>query len=72
MAMSKKHFEAIAERFQNQLVLAGVEYAQGEHTIDALLQINAHLYALASSMAADFGYDNPRFDAKRFLAACGF
>jgi hypothetical protein len=68
MALSKKHYETFAERFQQQLteLRAGRnDNGQAEYGYDALR-------GLAAKLSLTFKQDNPRFDAIRFLKACGF
>lgn len=62
MAMSKKHYEAIASNFRHHV----------EHVVASFTNEKDLLRSLAESMAADFAHDNPQFDTKRFIKACGF
>lgn len=68
MALSKKHYEDIARRFtqqKNELLAGRNDYGQCSYGLDALRGV-------AAKLAISFKQDNPRFDAVRFLAACGF
>lgn len=63
--MSKKHYEAIAAAFESALHVCrcgGAGYSDAR----------AALILAAENVADAFGDDNPRFDRRRFLTACGF
>ena len=64
--MSKKHYEAIANRIA--LVSSGTKYLT-ENT--AARGHQRGVVELASVLADYFATENPRFDRERFLAACG-
>lgn len=60
--MSRKHFEALAAAIAEQYSLA----------VDAgNTEARQAVARLAGSIARACANDNPRFDDKRFLAACG-
>lgn len=60
--MSKKHFEALAAAIAENYTLA----------VDAgNLEARFAVVRLAGSIARACANDNPRFDDRRFLAACG-
>jgi hypothetical protein len=65
MALSKKHYEAIARRIKAQL-----RRHEGDSFSAAAARIA--LNELACDLAFDFRADNSRFDEARFLKACGF
>lgn len=62
MAMTKKHYEAIARRIRHYV----------EHKTASFTDEKALLNELACDLAFDFRQDNPNFDEARFLKACGF
>jgi len=66
--MSKKHFEALATKFNEKMtVLKTTEYLNGDERAAALNATTS-----AAQLVADVCADaNPRFDTRRFLAACG-
>jgi len=72
MALSKKHYEAFAERFQQQL--ADLDMRKDSFIIneDEYAEAYKNLNELAAKFSMTFKWDNPRFDSLRFLAACGF
>jgi len=53
--MTRKHFNLIAAAIAAQVPDVGLAAA----------------YAIASALADDFAFENPRFDRQRFLRACG-
>jgi len=60
--MSRKHFEALAAAIAENYQLA----------VDAdNVEARAAIARLAGSIARACANDNPRFDDRRFLAACG-
>lgn len=65
MALSKKHYEAIARRIKAQLDELHPDMRAKDPR--AFMLNN-----LACDLAFDFRQDNPRFDEARFLKACGF
>lgn len=66
MALSKKHYVAIARTFSGTVEAYGLIPA-GEGGDPA----SEVAYALASGLADVFAADNPRFDRARFLKAAG-
>lgn len=66
MAMSKKHYEAIAEAIKREVEVPGIT-GERERAIVGLAQLN-----LARAIALVMREDNPRFDTNRFMKACGF
>lgn len=69
MALSKKHFEAIASDFNTEVT--GLEQNPSTTPTQASAAKVA-LRNLAISLCATFRADNPAFDGQRFLRACGF
>jgi hypothetical protein len=66
--MSKKHFESLAAVFkEQQSVLNTSEYFNAEERSAALRVLES----TARTVAAVCADANPRFDTRRFLAACG-
>ncbi len=76
MAMSKKHYNAIAARFQQQLNELDNEQAAahdlGKISVAEWEVARRHLAGIAGKLAFALAEDNARFDKLRFLAACGF
>lgn len=72
MALSKKHYEAFAERFQQQLMDLDLRHDSFIIDEDSYSEAYKNLNELAAKFAMTLGWDNPRFDKLRFLAACGF
>ena len=58
--MTKKHYEAIAKVIYNRVVLC-----EGNKIV------LAGLYYTTVDLANYFAKENPRFDRRRFLKACG-
>lgn len=72
MALSKKHFIAIATKISLQreaVVAVWGPRASGNTTSNVAHSV---LESLARDMCADFAAENPNFDSHRFLTACGF
>jgi hypothetical protein len=70
MALSKKHYEQFAYRFdQRRQLIAAVDNGLTQHERDVALEA---LQGLARTMCIDFALDNANFDRERFLKACGF
>lgn len=72
MAMSKKHYEAVARRVKDRLDAATTEHSGGLIDSTAKKAVHAAMRELARDLAVDFREDNPNFDRQRFLTACGF
>ena len=72
MALSKKHYEQFAERFQQQLNDNLVEHRESKISEAEYKAVNTALLRLATKMAIDFKYDNARYGRTRFIDACGF
>lgn len=70
MALSKKHYEAIAREIRDEL--GGLGDAHPSFTPVQVAAARATLYNLTIKLCTTFGRDNPNFDGQRFLAACGF
>lgn len=69
MALSKKHYEMIAKRFQQQV---NEDLANPEMTSRDRDAARESMQQLACKLARTFMYDNPNFNMLRFLTACGF
>jgi hypothetical protein len=69
MALSKKHFELIAECIKHQVTHTARRVG---YTEDQRAAAHGSLNELASVLCGDFEIENPRFDRQRFLKACGF
>lgn len=68
MALSKKHFEAIASSFADTLETAKLANDQSHY-----LAAERELKVLAQTLCDRvFAVENERFDEARFLTACGF
>lgn len=68
--MTRKHFEAVAASFRIQLdnvVAPGHPNFHEERAAGA----RAAIIGCAESFARVAANDNPRFDTRRFLSACG-
>jgi hypothetical protein len=72
MALSKKHYEQFAHRFQTALNANLVEHHEGSVNEAEYKAVNSALLGLAQGMSLDFALDNPRFNRTRFIDACGF
>jgi hypothetical protein len=72
MAMTKKHYEAVARRIKHRIDTAVTEHAHGLIHSTAKKAVLAAMNELACDLAFDFRADNPNFDEGRFLKACGF
>lgn len=70
MALSKKHFEQIASRFQLKVARINAETTDLTNA-EKRIALGA-LNSLACDLCIDFQFENERFDSKRFLKACGF
>lgn len=68
MALSKKHYEAVARDVRNQIVDTRALYASRPDLADEKV---AAVTALANRLANTFAQDNSAFDRARFLNACG-
>ena len=62
MAFTRQHYQAIASIIRAELTPHGI--INSDHT-------NLPLTRLAENLAEYFAKDNPRFDHKKFLSACG-
>lgn len=72
MALSKKHFTAIAAQINTQreaLVAVCGPRASGNTTSNVAHSV---LESLAHSLCDTFASENAQFDRARFLKACGF
>lgn len=67
--MSRKHFEAVAAAIRTQLdnAVAPGQATVSQHTTGYCSGIEAAARAFAGVAVND----NPRFDTRRFLTACG-
>lgn len=63
MALSRKHYVAIAQRF------AGLPLVNFDNK-NFGAGFNAGIDAAIDALADAFAVDNPRFDRARFIAAC--
>ena len=72
MAMSKKHYEAVARRIKHRFDFAVVQHVNGTIHSTAKKAVHEALNELACDLAFDFRADNAQFDEGRFLKACGF
>lgn len=68
--MSRKHYTAIAAAFKNQIAQIDAEYAD-EPTSPCGIAAIETVRRLAQDFARIAVNDNPNFDTRRFLAACG-
>ena len=68
MAMSRKHYSAIAERFEDAATYVADNYGEtlSRSEVDDVLNY------LAGKIASVMSEDNGNFDRKKFLTACGF
>lgn len=73
MALSNKHYEMIARETKSQVdayrTVIQQDHNTSAHTANEC--INA-LCVLMVALCDNFAAENPRFDRKRFLTACGF
>lgn len=72
MALTKKHFIAIAREISSERDNALSIIAEGPVTEAEQRGRLAALENMAHSMCALFRAENPAFDQERFLKACGF
>jgi hypothetical protein len=68
MAMSKKHYNALANAIKSELDLIAERYGAGDETTTL---IRNHIAGVAGSIATICKQDNAAFDKERFLNACG-
>jgi hypothetical protein len=61
--MSRKHYQMVAEVFRNN----AEALANGSDSDEVWAMVEV----LASDLADKFSADNPNFDRKRFIDACG-
>ena len=66
MAMSRKHYQAMADEFANVREIAS------ETTTPSVSASVALVDLLAERIANVCAFDNAKFDRARFLEACGF
>lgn len=71
MALSKKHFIAIARETKSQVDAYNTQIANGSNLGDCRACIDA-LRVLMVALCDVFAADNAQFDRERFLKACGF
>jgi hypothetical protein len=67
MAMSRKHYSAIAERFVDASTYVEDNYGETLTRNEVADVLNY----LAGKIAGVMEDDNPNFDRKKFLTACG-
>lgn len=67
MAMSRKHYSAIAERFTDASTYVEDNYGETLTRNEVADVLNY----LAGKIAGVMRDDNPNFDRKRFMDACG-
>lgn len=68
--MSRKEYRAIAEAIRQTHELWAEEYPPDKRPPH--VAASDALYGLAMRLSVELGADNPRFDAARFMKACGF
>jgi len=68
MALSKKHFEAIARDIAAEVTTAN----QSPWDLAQRAAVKVALRNVASNLCTTFRAENPNFDGQRFLKACGF
>lgn len=69
--MSRKEYRAIAEAIRQTHELWKDGYSL-THGVPPHVAASDALYGLAMRLSVELGADNPRFDAARFMKACGF
>jgi hypothetical protein len=72
MAMTKKHFEAIAALVKDQGVRIDICQEGNDLDQDEAAAAWRCLEGVANGLANMCANDNPNFDKQRFLTACGF
>lgn len=70
MALSKKHFIAIAARINEQV--ESIRNNEKDQAGDEHGYALSYLESLARDLCVDFRAENANFDGQRFLKACGF
>lgn len=71
MAMSRKHYEAVAKAIRNELdIWANEQYLSGDKAYASRVVHDA-TRGIARELADTFASDNSRFDRQRFYRACG-
>lgn len=68
MALSKKHFIAIARDIAQEVTTVDQVYK----TVDEQQAVKVAMRNLAINLCTEFRAENANFDATRFLKACGF
>ena len=68
MAMSRKHYSAIAERFEDAATYVADNYGETLSRDEVADVLNY----LAGKIAGVMSEDNANFDRRKFLAACGY
>lgn len=68
--MTKKHFIAVAAAFKSQLDNV-VAPGHPNHDFERAAGQRLGIIQCASAFAAVAAYDNPNFNTRRFLSACG-
>lgn len=66
--MTKRHYETVAACIREQKIEAGRKF----YREPSLSAARKGMLMIARAFALEAELDNPRFDRKRFMAACGF